>query len=88
MSLHWLMDILGAGGGVAFARSLFEVFQSATLERAIGAVSLSRPIMAALEAAMTVRPDGTAKPVERLGSGGWPRRLSRSRSMPRGWVVT
>ncbi|MFC3169574.1 ADP-ribosylglycohydrolase family protein [Paracoccus fontiphilus] len=62
--------VLGQEAAVAFARILFEVFHGATLERAVGSVSLSRPIMMALEAAMTARPDGAAETVERLG-GGW-----------------
>lgn len=62
--------VLGQEAAVAFARILLELFHGATLERAVDAVSLSRPIMAALEAAMTVRPDGAPETVERLG-GGW-----------------
>lgn len=62
--------VLGQEAAVAFARILFEVFHGATLECAVNAVSLSRPIMAALEAAMTARPDGAPETVERFG-GGW-----------------
>ncbi|QXI66090.1 ADP-ribosyl-[dinitrogen reductase] glycohydrolase (plasmid) [Paracoccus marcusii] len=62
--------VLGQAAAVAFARILFEVIHGATLERAVGSVSLSRPIMAALEAAMTARPDGAPETTERLG-GGW-----------------
>lgn len=62
--------VLGQEAAVAFARILFEVFHGATLECAVGSVSLSHPIMTALEAAMTAQPDGTAETVERLG-GGW-----------------
>jgi ADP-ribosyl-[dinitrogen reductase] hydrolase len=62
--------VLGQEAAVAFARILFEVFHGATLERAVGSVSLSRPIMEALEAAMTEPADGTPENVERLG-GGW-----------------
>lgn len=62
--------VLGQEAAVAFARILFEVFHGATLERAVGAVSLSRSIMEALEAAMTARPNGAPQTVERLG-GGW-----------------
>lgn len=62
--------VLGQEAAVAFARILFEVFHGATLERAVGSVRLSCPIMMALEAAMTARPDGAPETVERLG-GGW-----------------
>ena len=61
--------VLGQEAAVAFARILFEVFHGATLERAVGSVSLSRPIMVALDAAMTEPADGTPENVERLGRG-------------------
>lgn len=61
--------VLWQEAAVAFARILFEVFCGATLERAVEAVSLSRPIMAALEAAMNARPDGAPETAERLGRG-------------------
>lgn len=62
--------VLGQEAAVAFARILFEVFHGATLERAVGSVSLSRPIMMALNAAMAEPADGTPENVERIG-GGW-----------------
>ncbi|WP_347268603.1 ADP-ribosylglycohydrolase family protein [Paracoccus sp. (in: a-proteobacteria)] len=62
--------VLGIEAAVAFARILFEVFEGASLERAIASVRLSPPIMAALEAAQRAPRDGRPETVESLG-GGW-----------------
>ncbi|MDH2328832.1 ADP-ribosylglycohydrolase family protein [Cereibacter sp. SYSU M97828] len=62
--------VLGQEAAVAFARILFEVLHGATLDRAVNAVHLSRPIMQALDAAMTAPADGLPERVEQLG-GGW-----------------
>ncbi|WP_136686017.1 ADP-ribosylglycohydrolase family protein [Falsirhodobacter xinxiangensis] len=62
--------VLGQEAAIAFARILFEVMHGATLERAVEAVRLSRPIMEALDFAMTAPACGSPERVQRLG-GGW-----------------